>query len=86
MRQGAVDHLKTYRSVPGRRRILEVCQVGNSSCDLLPGADTFLITGEGKSTDLLGHMARGIMPMGCENLVGAGPELPVAQRQRWFFQ
>ena len=75
-----------YRSVSGLRRILEVCQVGNSSCDLLPGADTFLITGEGKSADLLGHMARGIMPMGCENLVGAGPELPVAQRQRWFFQ
>ena len=45
--------MKAYRSVPGRRRILEVCQVGNSSCDLLPGADTFLITGEGKSADLL---------------------------------
>ena len=86
MRQGAVDRLKTYRSVPGRRRILEVCQVGNSPCDLLPGANTFLITGVGKSTDLFGDMARSFMPMGCENLVGAGPELPVAQRQRWFFQ
>lgn len=86
MRQGAVDHLKTYRSVPGRRRILEVCQIGNSSCDLLPGTDTFLITGEGKSADLLGHMTRGIMPMDREHMVGAGPELPVAQRQRWFFQ
>ena len=72
--------------MPGRRRILEVCQVGNSSSDLLPGADAFLITGVGKSADLFGDMARGIMPMGCENLVGAGPELPVAQRQRWFFQ
>ena len=78
--------MKAYRSVPRRRLIIEVCQIGNSSCDLLPGADTFLITGEGKSADLLGHMARGIMPVGCENLVGAGPELPVAQRQRWFFQ
>lgn len=72
--------------MPGRRLIIEVCQIGNSPCDLLPGADTFLITGVGKSADLLGHMARGIKPMGCENLVGAGPELPVAQRQRWFFQ
>ena len=47
---------------------------------------TCLITGERKSANLLGHMARGIMPMGCEDMVGAGPELPVAQRQRWFFQ
>jgi len=72
--------------VPGRRRILEVCQIGNSPCDILPGADTFLITGEGKSTDLLCHMARGIMPMDGEHMVGAGPEFPVAQRQRWLFQ
>ena len=86
MRQGDVDRLKTYRSVPRRRRILEVCQVRNSLCDLLPGADSFLITGEDKSANLLGHMERSFMPMGYENLVGAGPELPVAQRQRWFFQ
>jgi hypothetical protein len=31
-------------------------------------------------------MEQGIMSMNRENLVGAGPELPVAQRQRWFFQ
>jgi hypothetical protein len=31
-------------------------------------------------------MERGITPVDGENLVGAGPELPVAQRQRWFFQ
>ncbi len=78
--------MKAYRSVPGRRLIIEVCQVGNSLGDLLPGTDTFLITGEDKSTDLFGDMARSFMPMGRENLVGAGPELPVAQRQRWFFQ
>lgn len=70
----------------GRWRILEVCQVGNSLGDLLPGTDTFLITGEGKSANLLGHMERGIMPVGGEHLVGASPEFPVAQRQRWFFQ
>ena len=72
--------------MPGSRRILEVCQVGNSLGDLLPGTDTFLITCKGKGANLLGHMARGIMPMDRKNLVGAGPELPVAQRQRWFFQ
>ena len=72
--------------MPGRRRFLEVRQVSNASCDLLPCADTFLITGEGKSANLLGHMELGIMPMDREHLVGAGPELPVAQRQRWFFQ
>jgi hypothetical protein len=31
-------------------------------------------------------MERGIMPVSREHLVGAGPELPVAQWQRWFFQ
>lgn len=72
--------------MPGSRRILEVCQVGNSPCDLLPRADTFLITGEGKSTDLFCDMARGIVTMNLEHLVGAGPEFPVTQRQRWFFQ
>lgn len=86
MRQGAVDRLKTYRSVPGRWRILEVCQIGNSIGDLLPGTDTFLITGKGKGANLLCHMARGIMPMDGEHMVGAGPEFPVAQRQRWLFQ
>lgn len=70
----------------GRRRILEVCQVGHSPCDRLPGTDTFLITGKGKSANLLGHMERGITPVGGEHLVGAGPKFPVAQRQRWFFQ
>ena len=82
MRQGAVDRLKMFRSVPGRWRILEVCQIGNSLRDLLPGMDTFLITGKGKGANLLGHMARGIMPMDGEHIVGAGPELTVAQRQR----
>lgn len=72
--------------MPRRRRILEVCQVGNSSRDLLPGADAFLITGERKSANLLGHMELGIMPMDREHLVGASPEFPVAQRQRWLFQ
>ena len=72
--------------MPGRRRILEVCKARNSLGDLLPGTDTFLITGEGKSANLLGHMTRGIMPMDRKHLVGAGPEFPVAQRQRWFFQ
>lgn len=72
--------------MPGRRRILEVCQVGNSFCDFLPGTDTFLITGKAKGANLLGHMVRGIMPMDREHMVGAGPELPVAQRQRWLFQ
>ena len=70
--------MKAYRSVPGRRLIIEVCQIGNSPCDRLPGADTFLITGKGKGANLLGHMARGIMPMDREHLVGAGPKFPVA--------
>ena len=52
-------------------------------CDFLPGAHAFLIAFENERTDLFGNMKRSLVAVGLEHRVGAGPELPGAQRHRW---
>ena len=51
--------------------------------DFLPGGNAFCVPPKGERTQLLGNVERGLVTMRCQNLTGAGPQLPFAQRHRW---
>lgn len=65
------------------RRFGACPKVNNPPGDLLPGADTFVIAFERESANLLGDVDRCLFPVSFQHRVGAGPQLPVAQRHRW---
>lgn len=65
------------------RRFGACLEFGNPPGDLLPGADTFIIAFKRESANLLGDVDRCLRPVSFQHRVGAGPQLPVAQRHRW---
>lgn len=56
-------------------------QLDNSLGDSLPGPNACLVASKCESPNLFGDVQGCIVPMGSKDMVGAGPELPVAKHQ-----
>lgn len=65
------------------RRFGDCLKFDNPPCDLLPGLDAFVIAFKREGANLLGDVDRCLRPVSFQHRVGAGPQLPVAQRHRW---
>ncbi len=65
------------------RRFGDCLKFGNPLGNLLPGADTFIIAFKRKRANLLGDVDWRLCSVSFQHRVGAGPQLPVAQRHRW---
>lgn len=65
------------------RRFGAFLKFGNAPGDFLPGADALVIAFKRKRANLLGDVDWRLFPVSFQHRVGAGPQLPVAQRHRW---